>query len=99
MMMKRHRVQWINVRNEMAAHAIGVDEFEDARLLDNLRAHVIAAKQSRIVVRRPTHWRIRDFEIGKDVVVEMLFADQQLMHAREERAGFRTLYDAMIVSG
>src|SRR5947209_15732028 len=42
-MMKRHGVKRINICYEMAAHAVCVYEFKNARLLDYLRVNVVAA--------------------------------------------------------
>ncbi len=42
----RHRVQRIDVGDQMAAHAIGVDQLDHARFFDGLLAHLVARQNS-----------------------------------------------------
>src|SRR5688500_17415235 len=72
--LERHSVQGVDVCDEMAAHAIRVNELEHARLLCGLGARLVAPQQRRIPINRPAHRRIGDLQIGEDVVIEPVFA-------------------------
>src|SRR4051812_45496816 len=91
------RVQRVDVGDEVAAHAVGVDEFEDARLLHDLVAPAVAAEERRVEVARPAHRPVRDAEVAEDVDVEVVLAEQQLVDVREKGARLRTLDDTVVV--
>ena len=60
--------------------------------------HLIGAQEERISIKVPTQGSVRNSEIRKNLFIEFVFTQQQFMRAREKRAGFRALDDAMIVS-
>ena len=45
----------------------------------------------------PAQGRVRNADIQEDVLVKIVLADQQLMHAGEKTSGLRALYDPVIV--
>src|SRR5438067_1052666 len=98
MVLHGYRVQRVYVGYEVAAHAIGVNEFEHARFFDHLLAFVVAAEERRVVVARPAHGRVRDAEVAEDVDIKIVLAEQQRVYVREKGARLRALYDAVIVS-
>ena len=84
-------LQRVGVGHQVAAHAVGVDQLEDARLLADL-----------VVVRRrdvvaPADRLVGDPQRPEDLVVEAVLAEQQLVDALEELAGLRALDDAVVV--
>src|SRR5262249_33011660 len=97
MVVNWNHVGRINVGDQMAAHAIGVDEFEDARLFFDLLAFAVNARQERVHVNRPAQRLIGDADVGEDFVVIIVFAEQQLVNVGEEQSRFRALNDAVIV--
>src|SRR5262249_23089435 len=93
----RDHVERIDVRDQMAAHAIGVDEFEDARLFFDLLLFAVDARQEGIHVNRPAQRLIGNADVGEDFVVKVMPAEQQFVNVGEEEARFRALDDAVIV--
>ena len=59
--------------------------------------HLIGARKERSAIDIPAQRRMRDAEIGEDVVVKALFADQQFMHACQKGSRLSALNDAMVV--
>src|ERR1700759_679082 len=97
MIVNGQRVQRVNVGDEVSADAVCVYEFEDARLLLDLLARVVATEERRVVVPRPTHGLIRYAQVAKYVNVEVLLAQKQRVDTRQKRSRLRALYDAVIV--
>ena len=85
------KFQRVGVGHQVAAHAVGVDDLHDERALVEVALAVVGD------VRRPAHRLVRDAQRGEDVVVEAVFAEQQLVHAAQEFAGLRALDDAVVV--
>ncbi len=89
--------QRIEIGDQVAADAIGIDELQYRRLLgDLLDASGHAGHGSR-PVRLPAHWPVRRFQVGEDLFVEPILALQQGLHLGQKQAGFRALYDAVVV--
>src|ERR1041384_6317219 len=96
MIEQRHRVQRIDIGHEVPAHAISINQFHHARLSQRVLVHLLLAGEQRIAIHTPTQRRVRDAEVEKNIFVELVFAKQQLMDPREERARFSALADAMM---
>src|SRR5882672_11864176 len=96
-LVNRNHVERVDVRDQMAANAIGVDKFEDARLFFDLLLFAVDARQERIHVHGPMQRLIRDADVGEDVVVKIMLAEQKFVDIREKEARFRALDDAVIV--
>ena len=97
MIEQRHSVQRINVSHEVPAHAIGINQFHHARLSQRVLMHLLFAGEQRIAIDIPTQRRVRNSQIEENIFVELVFAEQQLMYAREESARLSALDDAVIV--
>ena len=91
-------MQRIDVGDQVAANPISIYQLHHPRLTNRLLVHLIGAHEEGIAIDVPAQGRVRNAKIGEDLFVEFMFAQQQFMHAREERAGFRALNDAMVVS-
>src|SRR5438876_4362721 len=98
MVEQRHRMQRIDIRDQMATHAISIDQFHHARLTDGLLMHLIGAHEEWIAIDVPAQRRVRNAEIGKNLFVEFVLAQEQFMDTREKRTRFGALDDAMVVS-
>src|SRR6185369_2766237 len=81
----------------MATHTIRIDQLDHSRLFERLFAHLVFGKEERVAIETPTQWSMWNAEIQKDVFVEIVLADNQLVHACEKRARLSALNDAMIV--
>src|SRR5713226_7291742 len=92
---KGHRVQGIDVGDQVAAHSISIYQFHHARLSRRLLVHLIGARKEGRAIDVPAQRRMGNAEIGEDVVVKALFTDQQFMHPRQKRSRLRALNDAM----
>src|SRR5436190_20329650 len=79
----------------MSAHPIRVDELEHARLLLDL----VAPSERGVLVDRPVQWLVRKGEVSKDLLVEAVLAQQQLLDPPEKSAGLRSLDDPVVVRG
>ena len=86
-----HVLQRIHVRDEVAAHAVGVDQLLDAGDLVDLVFRVD------LDVRLPAHRLVGDAQGVEDLVVEVLLAQEQAVNELEELAGAGTLDDAVII--
>src|SRR5205807_8785714 len=78
-------------------HAVGVYEFEYARLLLDLLARVVATQQRRVEVLRPAHRLVRQTQVAEYSNVEVVLAEQEFVYVREERARLCALYDSVVV--
>src|ERR1044072_8984746 len=81
----------------MASHSIRIDQLNHARFFESLFAHLIFGKEERIAVETPAQRSVRNPEIQENILVEIVLADNELVHAREKRARLRAQDDAMIV--
>ncbi len=90
--------QRVEIGNQVAAHAIGVDQLDNAGFLGDLfhprRGH---ARQQGLAVDLPMDRRMRHLQIGEERVVEPVLAIQQRLHFAQERARFRALNNAVII--
>jgi hypothetical protein len=85
--------EWIEVRDQVPAHAIHVDEALDReRLLDGLDRTF-----ERLVVAAPARGFVRDAETREQLRVEVVLAEQQLVDAAEELAALGALDHAVVV--
>ena len=84
-------LQRVGVGHDVAAHAVGVDQLEDPGLLADL---VVVAGRD---VARPADRLVGDPQRAEDLVVEVVLAEQQGVHALEELAGLRALDDPVVV--
>ena len=83
----------IGVRHEVAADAVGVDELLDPGDLVDLVGRV------HLQVRAPAHGLVGDAQGLEDLVVEVLRAQQELVHQLQELAAAGTLDDAVVIGG
>ena len=83
----------IGVRHEVAADAVGVDQLLDPGDLVDLVGRV------HLEVRAPAHGLVRDAQGLEDLVVEVLRAEQELVHELQELAAAGTLDDAVVIGG
>jgi hypothetical protein len=57
----------------------------------------IDTEEERVPIYIPAQRRMRNSQIGEDLIVEFVLAQQQFVHAREKRTRFGSLNDPMIV--
>src|ERR1043166_290819 len=74
MVKQRHRVQRIDVGDQMAPDAISVDQFHDPGLANRLFMRLIGTEKQRIPIDVPTQGSMRNSEVGKDQIVELVLA-------------------------
>ena len=86
-------LQRVGVGHQVAAHAVGVDQLEDAGLLADL---VVVGGRD---VLGPADRLVGDAQRGEDLVVEVVLAQQQRVHAAQEVAGLGALDDPVVVGG
>ena len=79
--------QRVDVGHQVAAVAVGRDQFDDARVLVDDRVRVVGA---------PPHRLVRDAELAEDLVEEVV-GEQQFVDGAQEVAGLRALDDAVVV--
>ena len=84
-------LQRVGVGHQVAAHAVGVDQLEDAGLLADVL--VVAGRD----VLRPADRLVGDPQRAEDLVVEAVVAEQQLVHGAQELARLRALDDTVVV--
>ena len=92
-------VERVEVGDQVAAHAVVVDQLQHLRLLLDLLAAARRAEQARVRVHLPAHRPVRHAEVREDPLVEAVLALQQLLDAREEQARLGALDDAVVVGG
>ena len=86
----------IDVGEQMAPHAVRVDELEDAGLLGDVLAAAVVGERA---VDLPAQGAERDPEIRENAVVEAVLAEKELLDAGKESPGFRALDDPVVVRG
>src|ERR1039457_3685430 len=90
--------QRVEIGDQVAAHAVGVDHLHDPGLLGDLGvARGVHAGQRGTAVGLPAHRHVRHAQVVEHLFVEPVLAVQQGLHAAQEPAGFGALYDAVIV--
>ena len=87
------RAQWVDVREQVAADPVAVDELEDARLFRDL----VGLSVGGAPVDLPAERLETNGEVREDVLVEAMAAQEELLDARQERSGLGPLDDAMVV--
>src|SRR5215813_11940545 len=97
MVQQRHRVQRIDVSDQVTTNPIRIDQFHHARLPHGLFLRLVGAAKERIAIDIPAQRWIRNIQIAKDVVVKIILANEQFVNAGEKRTRFCALYDAMVV--
>ncbi len=85
--------QRVEIGDQVAADAVGVDELVDAHLLLEHRRGVV----DRVDVASPLHRLVGHADRAEDVGVEVVRAHQQLVHPLEEQARLGALDDAVVV--
>src|SRR6266516_1024507 len=93
----RHGMQRIDIGDQVSPHAIGIDQFHHARLFDSLLVRLIGSQEERIAIEVPAQGRVGDSEIGKNVVVKLMLANDQLVNLSQKSPRLSALNDAMIV--
>ncbi len=81
----------VRVGHEVAAHPVGVNQFDHARRLADL---VVVGRDD---VLHPAHRLVRDAQRAEQVVVEAVFTEQQPVDLAQELARLRALNDAVVV--
>ncbi len=84
-------LEGVRVGHEVSAHPVGVDQFEDPG------AVVEVTFVGRGDVGDPPHRLVRDAQRAEDSLVEVVLAEQQLVHTAQILAGLRTLDDPVVV--
>ena len=84
-------LQRVGVGHHVAAHPVGVDQLEDPGLLADL---VVVVGGD---VGRPADRLVGDAQRAEDLVVEVVLAEQQPVHALEELAALGALDDPVVV--
>ena len=88
----------IEIGDQVAAHAVGVDQLDDAGFLGDFGvARGGDAGQGGLAVGLPAHGLVRHAEVVENLVVEAVVAVEQRLHASQEHARFGALDDAVIV--
>jgi hypothetical protein len=88
----------VEIGNQVAAHAEGVDQLHDGRLLGDLGvARAGHAGQQRLAVDFPVHRLVRHAEVFEDLFVEAVLAVEQVLQFAQKRARFGALNDAVVV--
>ena len=82
-------VQWVDIRDEVTAGAVGLDELHHAGGLVHADVGEILA---------PAHWCIRHAHGLEDVIPESVI-DEQTAHGAQELTGLCTLDDAVVIGG
>ena len=85
--------QRVEVRDQVPAHAVHVDQRRHLHLLDDLRRVVV----DRVGVLAPAHRLVGHADGAEDVLVEVVGAEQQLVHLLEQHPGLGALDDAVVV--
>src|SRR5690606_8077709 len=83
-------VQRVDVGHQVTAGAVGVDQLQHPGGLVDRALRDVPVPADRFV---------GDAQRGEDVVVEAVFAQQQLVHAAQELAGLGALDDPVVVGG
>ncbi len=97
-MVARFGAQRVQVGDQMAAHAVGVDHLHDPRFLGDLGVpRGVHAGQGRLAIGLPAHRHVRHAQVVEYLFVESVLAVEQGLHPAQEHAGFRALYDAVVV--
>ena len=86
-------MQWVNVGNEVTAHAVNTNKCADLHLLFHHGFFTIHWR----CVRRPLNWLVRNIKTAEDVVVEAMATQQQFVNPLQEQSTLGTLNDAMVV--
>ncbi len=86
-------LQRVDVGHEVAEVAVGVDQAEDPGAARDRAGPVVAD------VAGPADRGVRHPQGVEDLVVEVVLADQQLVHPTEELPGLRALDDPVVVGG
>src|SRR6266404_378579 len=94
---QRQCVQRIDVGHQMAAHAISIYQFHHPALANRLLVRLIGAHEERIQIDIPAQRGVRNSEIGKNLVIELVFAQQKFMNAGEKGTGLGSLNDSVII--
>src|SRR5664280_2751379 len=96
--MVRHRVaaERIQVRHEVAAHAIRVDELQDARLLLHGLEAAAGRRERRRRVLLPAHWPVRHLEVRENALVEAVAPEEEALQGAYELARLGALADAAV---
>src|ERR1019366_2876122 len=90
--------QRVEIGDQVAAHAVGVDHLHDPGFLGDLGvARRVHAGQRGTAVGLPAHRHVRHAQVVEYLFVESVLAIQQGLQAAQEPAGFGALYDAVIV--
>ncbi len=90
-------VEGVEIGHEMPAHAVGVDELEDAGLLLHFLLAAGGPEEAGVDVGLRAHRPVRQAEVLEDALVEAVVALQQLFHPRQEEARLGALDDAVVV--
>ena len=91
----RDHVERVDIGEQMAADTVRIDQLEHVRLFLDLCP--FAAEEGRIVVLGPSHRRIVDLKIRKDLVVKCVLASQKFAYLGQKEPAFCTLDDAMVI--
>src|SRR6185312_2173915 len=87
----------IIVGDEMPANAVRIDELDDGGFLGNIGIQRRIAAGADLLIGLPANREKRNPEIAKHLIVEVIFAEQQLTEFGQEGSGFRALNNAMVI--
>src|SRR5258705_13869489 len=94
----RQGMQRVDVGNQVPADAIGIDQFDYPNFLGFKISDLIARNHRPIAIGVPAERDVSYAEVNEDVVIKPRLSNDQFMNTRQERAGFSTLNNSMIVS-
>ncbi len=94
----RLRPERVEIGDEVAPHAEGIDHLHDGRLLGDFRvARSGHPRHQGLAIHLPMYRLMRHFEVLENLFVETVVAVEQILHLAEEGARFRALDDAVVV--
>src|SRR6266480_6847156 len=90
-------MKWVNIGDQVAAHAIGINKLDDVSFLDRLFPFVVRDKEEWIAIQIPTQRRVWDAQVGKDTYIKLMLAKNEFVHSSEKCSGFSALDNSVIV--
>ncbi len=97
-MISRLGTKRIEIGDEMAAHAVSVDELQYRSFLSNfVKLRSAHAWHGHRPICFPMHRFVWNLQMRKNLFVEIFLALQQFLQPAQEHTGFRALNHAMVV--
>src|SRR6266550_4758748 len=93
----RQRMKGIDIGDQVAAHAIGINKLDDVSFRDRLFPFVVRDKEEWIAIQIPTQRRVRDSQVVKDTYIKLMLAKNEFVHSSEQCSGFGALDNSVVV--